>query len=122
VSQETPRFSTDPVKDRARHALLAKLATQATDPAAAEMARELLAGNVTPRRILGSNLYAEVLERNAASFAGWYEDLSESEKNAQAEAGNRAVSLLASEKERVVVPRDSVEDEEDFSEQDWLNG
>ena len=121
MSQE---FSPDPVKNRARHALLTKLAANTTDPVAAELARELLTGNVTPRGVMRSSLYANVLGGSTAGFAEWYGNLSESEKDAQAEAGRNALSQLASA-DKPVPPRrerrDSV-DEEDFSEVDWLDG
>ncbi|MEU8635152.1 hypothetical protein AB0C38_23480 [Amycolatopsis sp. NPDC048633] len=121
MSQE---FSPDPVKNRARQVLLTKLAANTTNPAAAELARELLAGNVTPRGVLRSSLYADVLGGSTAGFAEWYGNLSESEKDAQAEAGRNALSQLASDEKPAPSHRgrqDSVDDE-DFSEVDWLDG
>ena len=121
----SPEFSPDPVKNRARHALLAKLAASTANPAAAEMARELLTGNVTPRGILGANLYADVLAGSAAGFTEWYGNLSEVEKDAQAEAGRNALAQLASMEDEPAPSRrarpDSADDE-DFSEVDWLDG
>lgn len=117
----SPQFSPDPVKNRARHALLTKLAANTTNPAAAELARELLAGNVTPRGVLSSNLYADVLGGSTAGFAEWYGNLSESEKDAQAEEGRKALSQLPSDDKPAPPRRDPV-DEEDFSEVDWLDG
>jgi hypothetical protein len=124
MSEEVPRFSPDPVKDRARRALLTKLSANTTNPAAAELARELLAGNVTPRRVLSSNLYADVLGGSTSGFAEWYGNLSESEKDSHVEAGRNALTRLASENKPVPPRRTSedVADDEDFSEQDWLDG
>ncbi|VVJ15309.1 Uncharacterised protein [Amycolatopsis camponoti] len=121
MSQE---FSPDPVKNRARHTLLTKLAANTTNPAAAELARELLAGNVTPRGVLSSTSYADLLAGSTSGFTEWYGNLSESEKDAQAEAGRNALSQLASDDKPAPSRRrrqDSVDDE-DFSEVDWLDG
>ncbi|SEF36861.1 hypothetical protein SAMN05421837_111282 [Amycolatopsis pretoriensis] len=120
----SPEFSADPVRNRARHELLTKLAASTANPAAAEMARELLAGNVTPRGILSTNLYADVLAASTPGFAEWYGSLSEGEKDAQAEAGRNALTQLAAPEAKPAPPRrsDAVDDEEDFSEVDWLDG
>jgi hypothetical protein len=78
---------------------------------------------VTPRGVLSSNLYADLLDRSTSGFAEWYGNLSESEKDTQAEAGRNALFQLASQ-DKPAPPRrrrDSV-DEEDFSEVDWLDG
>ncbi|WIY05516.1 hypothetical protein QRX60_17305 [Amycolatopsis mongoliensis] len=66
----------------------------------------------------------EVLGRSTPGFAEWYGNLSESEKDEQAEAGRNALSQLVSDDEPAPPRRrspDSV-DEEDFSEMDWLDG
>ncbi|MFJ7212177.1 hypothetical protein [Amycolatopsis sp. NPDC098790] len=118
----SPEFSADPVKNRARQALLTKLAASTANPAVAEMARELLAGNVTPRGIMGANLYADVLAGGTARFTEWYGGLSEAEKDAQAEAGRNAMTQLASSEEEPPPRRVRPDDDEDFSEVDWLDG
>lgn len=114
-------FSPDPVKNRARHVLLTKLAANTTNPAAAELARELLAGNITPRGVMSSPSYGDVLTGNSSGFTEWYGNLSESEKDAQAEAGRKALSQLASD-DKPAQPSQPPADEEDFSEVDWLDG
>ncbi|MGK3201050.1 hypothetical protein [Amycolatopsis sp. MEPSY49] len=122
----SPEFSPDPVQNRARQALLTKLAASMANPAAAEMARELLAGNVSPRGILSTNLYADVLAANTRGFAVWYGNLSEAEKDAQAEAGRIALVRLASSEDEPAPRRRarpaSADEDEDFSEVDWLDG
>ena len=132
--ENPPRFSDDPAKNRARQELLAKLAANARNPAMAELARELLAGNVTPRRVMESHLYADVLEAPANDFAAWYSGLSETEKDAEAAKGEDTIRELseAPREEPPLVPtrkpatsfRRAEDDEyiEDFSEQDWLDG
>lgn len=124
MTEKVPVFSPDPVKDRARRALLTKLAANTRNPAAAELARELLAGNVTPRRILGSNLYSDLLDRTTSGLTDWYGNLSEADKEKLADAGQKALSRLAVEDEPVTPRRASrsASDEEDFSEVDWLDG
>ncbi|WP_134731645.1 hypothetical protein [Amycolatopsis nivea] len=128
MTEDRPQFSADPVQDRARHALLVKLAANTRNPMMAELARELLAGNVTPRRIVESQLYAGALEKPADDFAAWYSGLSESEKDAEAAKGENALRDLADERaDESRKPRTSrcqVEDDEyveDFSERDWLD-
>lgn len=113
-----PRFSDDLVQHRARKELLTKLAANTRDPGMAELARELLAGNVTPRRIVSSQLYADVLEGKAADFTSWYGGLSDEEREAAAARGEEAVRVLAT-------PPAAVEpssEDEDFSDRTWLRG
>ncbi|PFG57185.1 hypothetical protein ATK36_0749 [Amycolatopsis sulphurea] len=128
-----PQFSGDPVQDRARRAVLVKLAASADNPVMAELARELLAGNVTPRRAVESQLYAGVLEAPAGDLAAWYGSLSESEKDAEAAKGESALRALADEHaeepspapaQKPAASRHQVENDEyieDFSERDWLD-
>ncbi|WP_409180671.1 hypothetical protein F9C11_29825 [Amycolatopsis sp. VS8301801F10] len=56
--------------------LLVKLVANTGDPVMAEFARELLAGNVTPRRVVESQLYASALEVPASGLTAWYSGLS----------------------------------------------
>ncbi|MER6872080.1 hypothetical protein ABT279_18205 [Amycolatopsis sp. NPDC000673] len=128
MTEDRPRFSADPVQDRARHALLVKLAANTRNPVMAELARELLAGNVTPRRVVESQLYAGALEKPVDDFAAWYSGLSKSEKDAEAAKGENALRDLADEQvDESRKPRTSrrqFEDDEyieDFSERDWLD-
>ena len=113
-----PRFSDDPTQHRARKELLTKLAANTRDPGVAELARELLAGNVTPSRIVSSQLYADVLEGKTEAFTAWYDGLSEDERDAAAARGEEAVRVLATPPPAV---EPSAEDE-DFSDRTWLRG
>lgn len=113
-----PRFSDDPTQHRARKELLAKLAKNTRDPGMAELARELLAGNVTPNRIVSSQLYADVLEGKTEAFTAWYGGLSDDEREAAAAQGEEAVRVLATPPAAV----ESSPEDEDFSDRTWLRG
>jgi hypothetical protein len=113
-----PRFSDDLVQHRARKELLTKLAANTRDPGMAELARELLAGNVTPRRIVASQLYADVLEGKAEAFTSWYGGLSDEEREAAAARGEEAQRELATPPPT----EDSPAEDEDFSDRTWLRG
>ncbi|SDH48561.1 hypothetical protein SAMN05192558_102110 [Actinokineospora alba] len=128
MTDDTPRFSEDPVQNRARTELLNRLAANTRDPAAAELARELLAGNITPRGVIESGTYDEVLNRGTGKFVNWYSELSEKDKDEAVARGEQAARELAQDPEpsptsRPVRRRGSSEDDgEDFSERSWIRG
>jgi hypothetical protein len=115
-----PRFSDDPVQHRARKELLVKLAANNRNPAVAELASELLTGKVTPRRIVESTLYSNVLEGATNDFTTWYSGLSDEEKDAAAARGEQTARDLADTPKPVQQRRS--EDDEDFSDRSWLRG
>jgi hypothetical protein len=129
MTGDVPSFSQDPVQDRARKELLVKLAANTRHPAMAELAQELLAGHVTPRQIVTSQLYADVLEGGTNDFSTWYGALSEEERDAEATNGQQATRQLADElpTEPPTGPGrrhrgENDDDVEDFSDRSWLRG
>lgn len=120
-----PRFSADPTDDAVRRKLLQKLSTNSKNPALAEMARELLAGRLTPRQVMTSSSYASALEPGVAQFKQWYGNLSDKQRAEQEELGRAALVQLANEPEtppastRRQNPPGGSEDE-DFSDRSWL--
>ncbi|MFI5608573.1 hypothetical protein [Amycolatopsis sp. NPDC051903] len=125
MPEQGPRFSVDPLVDRGRRALLAKLAANTAKPGMAELARELLAGNISPREAVNSNVYSAVLNDTTSGFTRWYGALSETEKDASAESGREALLRLADEDQQAPPKRASAlaqDEDDDFSERDWLDG
>ncbi|MDX8033279.1 hypothetical protein SK803_23930 [Lentzea sp. BCCO 10_0856] len=120
-----PRFSADPTNDAVRRKLLQKLSINSKSPALAEMARELLAGRITPREVMTSSSYASALEPGVAQFQEWYGGLSDEQRAEQEELGRAALDRLAGEPEtppartRRQNPPEGYEDE-DFSDRSWL--
>lgn len=120
-----PRFSADPTNDAVRRKLLQKLSSNSKNPALAEMARELLAGRITPREVMTSSSYAAALEPGVAQFQEWYGGLSDEQRAEQEELGRSALERLANEPETPPVrarrqnPPEGYEDE-DFSDRSWL--
>jgi len=129
MTEPTPRFADDPERNRSRLALLRKLAAESRDPLTAELANELLRGNVTPREVLGSDRYGEVFAGATRDFSAWYDGLSEQEKDAAAERGRQAERDLAAEDTEPAQPpgrrrgrRPAPGDAEDNSDTvSWLN-
>lgn len=120
-----PRFSADPTNDAVRRNLLQKLSINGKNPALAEMARELLAGRITPREVMTSSSYASALEPGVAQFQEWYGGLPDEQRAEQEELGRAALDRLANEPETPPVrarrqnPPEGYEDE-DFSDRSWL--
>ncbi|KAA9163638.1 hypothetical protein FPZ12_009035 [Amycolatopsis acidicola] len=107
----------------ARTRPLRKLKDNTGNPQLAELASELLAGNVTPRSVLESGLYGEALAPATDRLATWYSGLSESEKAEQSALAEDATRQLAAEQPPTPRPKRVLEEEyEDFSERDWLDG
>lgn len=125
VDPRQPRFSADPTDDAVRRKLLQKLSVNSKNPALAEMARELLAGRISPREVMTSSSYASVLEPGVAQFQQWYGSLSDKQRAEQEELGRAALERLADEPETPQVrarrqnPPEGREDE-DFSGRSWL--
>lgn len=59
---------------------------------------------MTPRQIVESHLYAEVLEEPTKDFHAWYAGLSDDERDAAADRGQQAVRSLAEELTDEVAP------------------
>lgn len=134
VTENYPQFSADPDKNRARRALLLKLAVNTRNHSAAELARELLAGNVNSRRVIESQLYADVFEGATRDFSSWYGGLSEAEKDAEAAKGEQAMKELADDEMPAGPTREQSskrptsrwrggDDDyvEDFSDRNWID-
>jgi hypothetical protein len=74
---------------------LRRLADQSPDPVLREMAREVLAGRLTPREVATSSLYAEALINATQKFTTWRESASEEEFEQAAEHGRTTLAELA---------------------------
>jgi hypothetical protein len=120
-----PRFSADRTNDAVRRKLLQKLSINGKNPALAEMARELLAGRISPREVMTSSSYASALEPGVAQFQQWYGRLSDEQRAEQEECGRAALDRLANEPETPAVRawRQNLpegHEDEDFSDRSWL--
>jgi hypothetical protein len=120
---QPPQFSDEPAQHQARKKLLTELAGNSRNPALAEMARELLAGNVTPRGLVESGLYGEALGESTTRLDTWYGELSEDQKDEAAAQGAEVIRQLAVDADTDAPKRPvrPVEDDEiDFSERKWM--
>lgn len=115
-----------PGLDRHRRQLLTRLAADDQNPVLAEMARELLAGRMTPVDVLTTRAYDEALAPGAEALTSWYASTSEEDREAAASSG-RAELVRLTEDELAgvpvaqVVPEPEPEPEldEDLSERTW---
>lgn len=128
MSWPQPRFAADPVTDRARRNLLQKLKRDTKNRQLAELASELLAGNITPRSVLESDLYGEALAPVTQHLAAWYSSLSEQEKAEHATQGEEALRQLADDQTSTPNPASrahrapATDEDEDFSDRNWIDG
>ncbi len=117
----------NPALQRRRRALLEKLAQMKNNPEVAEFAQWLLAGRTTPRELMTSSAYSELLDSHVRKFAEWYGSLSDVEREQAAVDGQRHLDELeraAFQPAQEVVrarrarPVDDVE-EPSYDETDW---
>ena len=116
-----------PGLDRHQRQLLIRLAANDQSPALAEMARELLAGRMTPAQVINTRAYDEALGAGSEALASWYASTSEEDRQAAAEQG-RAELVRLTEDELAGVPDGppaeprrprAPEPDEDMTEQTW---
>ena len=87
----------DPGLEKSRRRALETLASGKAGGDLAEMARELLAGSITPRGIIESGIYDEAFNQTTPNFTDWYQGLSEEEKDSAAAHGREALDNLLRE-------------------------
>jgi len=100
--------------DWSRRKLLEELSRNTRQPVLAEMAREMLAGRLTPRQAMASDAYMTALGGVAQQTITRYRDMSPEERAAEEREGRLAVERLMAEEEqqaRVRVPVEDVDDE-----------
>jgi len=84
----------NPALQRRRRALLEKLAQVKNNPEVAELAQGLLSGRTTPREVMTSSAYSELLDSHVRQFAEWYGSLSEVARDEAAADGQRHLDEL----------------------------
>ncbi len=89
----------DPFEERRLREALEEQARDDSDPLARDMARDVLAGNVTLYEAAGSGIYGEVFARRAQEHAAWWHDLSDSERERLYAEGRQAVAKAREEEE-----------------------
>ncbi|MEV6239802.1 hypothetical protein [Lentzea sp. NPDC051838] len=106
--------------ERHQRRLLTELAANEKSPVLAEMAKELLAGRLTPAQILSSRAYDEALGPGAEALSSWYATTSEEERQAKAEQGHAELVRLAEDEPVPSKPRfRAPEPDQDMTEQTW---
>jgi hypothetical protein len=103
IMTEEPFAELTPGLTRHRRQLLQKLAENTKSPELAEMARGLLAGQLTPRGIMTSGIYDEALGAGVQAFSSWYSTASEQAKEEATRTGQAQLEQLA-EDERAGLP------------------
>ena len=86
--------------DWGRRKLLEELSRNTRQPVLAEMAREMLAGRLTPRQAMSSDAYMIALGGVAQQTITKYRDMSPAELAAEEREGRLAVERLMAEEER----------------------
>lgn len=75
------RHMRDPVLDRLLRKSLEEQAAKDPDPLRRDMARDVLSGAITIQQAAGSNVYGELFARQADELAGWWDSLSEADRD-----------------------------------------
>lgn len=106
-----------------RRRLLERLAANTTSPAVADLARDLLAGRITPREAAASGAFAEEFNKAVAPYTRWYGSLSEAEREDAARQGLEQLDEESAAADpgggQSPVPRGD-DEEADYSERTWL--
>lgn len=97
--------------DWSRRKLLEELSRNTRQPVLAEMAREMLAGRLTPRQAMSSDAYMTALGGVAQRTITKYRDMSPEERAAEEREGRLAVERLMAEEERKARVRVEVDEE-----------
>lgn len=87
----------DPVEQRLLRAALGEQARDNSDPLARDMARDVLAGNVSLYEAVASNVYGEVFAQRAEEYTTWWHNLSEDNRERLAAEGGEAMERAREE-------------------------
>ncbi|GAB3964063.1 hypothetical protein GCM10027615_05820 [Plantactinospora veratri] len=90
----------DPVADRLLRESLAEQARDDRDPLARDMARDVLAGNITLYQAAASSVYGEVFAQRSEEYASWWHGLSEEERERLRVEGGEAMAAAREEEQR----------------------
>jgi hypothetical protein len=74
------RYLRDPVEQRLLREGLEEQAKDDSDPLARDMARDVLAGNITLYQAIESSVYGELFAQRVQEYVTWWNELSESER------------------------------------------
>ncbi|WP_236793683.1 hypothetical protein [Amycolatopsis sp. GM8] len=105
-----------------RRRLLELVAGKGRNPVLAEMAKALLAGQLTPRAAMASAACGEALHTHVRYFITWYQSLSEVERDEVAAVGENALTPgdVPVHRQRPLPERQrSAEEEAPYDEIDW---
>jgi hypothetical protein len=96
---ERPLLSSlrDPVEQRLLREGLEEQAKDDRDPLARDMARDVLAGNITLYQAIGSTVYGEVFAQRADEYLNWWQGLSEDERDRLYAEGKEAIARAREE-------------------------
>lgn len=90
----------DPILDRLLREALAEQARDDSDPLARDMARDVLAGNVTLYQAASSSIYGEVFAQRADEHTNWWHGLSDEERERLRVEGREAIATARGEEHR----------------------
>ncbi|MDW5330061.1 hypothetical protein [Plantactinospora sp. KLBMP9567] len=93
----------DPAEQRLLREALEGQAKDDGDPLARDMARDVLAGNITLYEAVGSSVYGEVFAQRAEEHAKWWHDLPDDERERLYAEGREAI---ANEREAIARERE----------------
>lgn len=99
--------------DWSRRKLLEELSRNTRQPVLAEMAREMLAGRLTPRQAMSSDAYMTALGGVAQQTITKYSEMSPEERAAEEREGRLAAERFMAEEERQARVRVVVEEVDD---------
>lgn len=97
VDRPLLRSLRDPVEQRLLREALQEQAQDDSDPLARDMARDVLAGNITLYEAVGSSVYGEVFAQRAQEYTTWWHDLSEEDRERLAAEGRAALQQAREE-------------------------
>lgn len=80
VDRPLLRYLRDPVEQRLLREGLEEQAKDDSDPLARDMARDVLAGNITLYQAIESSVYGELFAQRVQEYVTWWNELSESER------------------------------------------
>lgn len=89
----------DPALDRMLREDLAEQARDDSDPLARDMARDVLAGNVTLHEAATSSIYGEVFAGRAEEHTKWWDGLSDEERERLRVEGREAMAAAREEEQ-----------------------
>lgn len=99
------------IEDWSRRKLLEELSRNTRQPVLAEMAREMLAGRLTPRQAMSSDAYMTALGGVAERTIVRYRDMPPEERAAEERAGRLAAEQLMAAEEQQARARTTVDEE-----------